>query len=354
MASLKLLSLLILTISVISAVSQPPLQAPPPPPQSLVNAADTLASSGYTAMSLTLQLIAPTLPLPSATITTLTIFSPPDAAFASSGQPSLAHLLLHFSPLSLSPASLLSLPFSSTIPSLSPSKHLFVTSMQPNQISINNVGISQSPIFDDGFVIVYAIDNFFDLNFSLTLTNSTKPNPKSDFQCLKLESTSQFEEASGVLKSRGYSIIASFLDLQLIGFLDGGGLSEDVMKWTVFAPVDEELVRFSGDFLRYFSLFMRHLAPCRVEWSDLEEMANGTVVSNNVNGFSLEITKDEDNEILMVNGVEITFPDMYESEWLVIHGIRGVIALPESSAEEEMDLMEERDDVSSASDRGEF
>ncbi|KAK6122332.1 hypothetical protein DH2020_043952 [Rehmannia glutinosa] len=305
MASLKLLSLLILTISVISAVSQPPLQAPPPPPQSLVNAADTLASSGYTAMSLTLQLIAPTLPLPSATITTLTIFSPPDAAFASSGQPSLAHLLLHFSPLSLSPTSLLSLPFSSTIPSLSPSKHLFVTSTQANQISINNVGISESPIFDDGFVIVYAIDNFFDLNF-------------------------------------------------IIGISRSWGLSEDVMKWTVFAPVDEELVRFSGDFLRYFSLFMRHLAPCRVEWSDLEEMANGTVVSNNVNGFSLEITKDEDNEILMVNGVEITFPDMYESEWLVIHGIRGVIALPESSPEEEMDLMEERRRVSSASDRGEF
>ncbi|KAI3453105.1 hypothetical protein Pfo_009768 [Paulownia fortunei] len=354
MASLKLLPLLILTLSVLSTVAQP---QPPPPPQSIVNAAETLASSGYTAMSLTLQLIAPTLPLPSTTITTLTIFSPPDAAFSSSGQPSLAHLLLHFSPLSLSPTSLLSLPFSSTIPSLSPSRHLIVTSNQAKKVSINNVRISESPIFDDGFFIVYAIDNFFDLNFTLTLTNSTKTNPKSDFQCLKLETVSRFEEASGVLKSRGYSIIASFLDLQLMGFLDHGGFSEDVMKWTVFAPVDEELVQFSGDFLGYFSLFTRHLAPCKVGWSDLEEMVNGTVVSNNVKGFSLEITRDEDDEILMVNGIEITFPDMYDSEWLVIHGIRGVIALPES-AEEEMELMKEfpveKVEVSGAPDRGEF
>lgn len=142
-----------------------------------------------------------------------------------------------------------------------------------------------------------------------------------------------------MLKSRGYSIIAAFLELQLLGFLDHGGFKENFMKWTVLAPVDEELVQFSGDFLGYFSLFMRHLVPCKVGWSDLEEMENGTVVSNNVKGFNLEITRDEDDDILMVNGVEITFPDMYDSEWLVIHGIRGVIALPESSEEEE--LMEE-------------
>lgn len=123
--------------------------------------------------------------------------------------------------------------------------------------------------------------------------------------------------------------MASFLDLQLIGFLNHGAFSDYAMKWTVFAPVDEELVQFSGDFLRYNSLFMRHLAPCKVGWSELEDTLNGTVVSNNVNGFSLEITRDEDDEILMVNGVEITFPDMYDSEWLVIHGIRGVIAPPD-------------------------
>ncbi|KAK4423477.1 putative fasciclin-like arabinogalactan protein 20 [Sesamum alatum] len=337
MASLHLLLPLLLILSVVSAAGE----SSPPLPPSFVNAAETLANSGYTSMSLTLQLNAPTLPLPSNPITALTIFSPPDAAFASSGQPSLALLLLHFSPLSLSPESLLSLPFSSTIPSLSPSKHLTITSNQTQKISINNVGISELPIFDDGFVIVYTSDDFFDLNFTLNLTNSTNTKPKSDFQCLKLGTSSRFEEASRLLKSRGYSIVATFLELQLMGFLDQGGFSEDVMNWTVFAPVDEELVQFSGDFLSYFSLFMKHVVPCKVGWSDLEEMVNGTVLSNNVKGFSLEITRDENDEILMVNGVDIMFPDMYDSEWLVIHGIRGVIALPENAEDQETESMEE-------------
>ncbi|GER46672.1 fasciclin-like arabinogalactan protein [Striga asiatica] len=98
------------------------------------------------------------LSLSSTPTTTLTIFSTPDSAFSTFGQPSLAHLLLHFSPFSLSPQSLLSLPFSSTVPSLSPVSHLVVTSGQPEQISINNVEFSDTPIFDDGFVFVYAID----------------------------------------------------------------------------------------------------------------------------------------------------------------------------------------------------
>ncbi|GER54493.1 homeobox protein Hox-A2 [Striga asiatica] len=82
----------------------------------------------------------------------------PDSAFSTFGQPSLAHLLLHFSPFSLSPQSLLSLPFASTVPSLSPVSHLVVTSGQPEQISINNVEFSDTPIFYDGFVFVYTID----------------------------------------------------------------------------------------------------------------------------------------------------------------------------------------------------
>lgn len=126
-----------------------------------------------------------------------------------------------------------------------------------------------------------------------------------------------------------------------MGFLDQGDFAKNnVMKWTLFAPADQDLVRFSGDFLGYTSLFMRHLVPCKVSWSDLDEMVNGTVVSNNVEGFSLEITKDEDNEILMVNGVVITAPDLYENESLVIHGIQ--LAIPEPDNEdEEFEFMEE-------------
>ncbi|CAI9756016.1 unnamed protein product [Fraxinus pennsylvanica] len=335
MAFVHRLYLLTATISLFSAA----LSAAQTPPQALLDAAETLANSGYIAMSLTVQLIAPTLPLPSATTTstttTLTIFSPPDTAFKTFGQPSLADLLLHFSPLSLSPTFLLSLPFSSKIPTLSTSHHLTITTPPDSknvEISINNVTIAISPIFDDGSVLVYAIDSFFGLNFRLSNTSITgNINPDRDLKCLKLEKPSRFQEASEALKSRGYAIMASFLDLQLIGFT--GGFPEK-LKLTVFAPVDEELVQFSGDFPGYSSLFMRHLVPCKVGWNELNQMGNGTVLPNNAEGFSLEITRNEDDEALMVNGVEITFPGLHDSEWLAIHGIRGLIAEPETTEEE--------------------
>ncbi|KAG6407779.1 hypothetical protein SASPL_130777 [Salvia splendens] len=242
--------------------------------------------------------------------------------------PSLSHLLLHFSPVSLSPSALLSFPFSTPLPSLSPSKHLLLTSFQSHQISINNVPVSALPLLDDGFLLVYAIDSFFDPNFTLPLPLSINPNPQF-LLCTKLEPLSRFRDAAGVLKSRGRSIMASFLELQLLGFLDDRGGDD----WTLFAPPDHELVGFSGDFLEYSSLLARHVAPCKVWWIDLEGSDGSAAPILNVKGYALNVSKD--GEMLLVNGVQISFPDMYESGRLVIHGISGVIALPELDAEEE-------------------
>lgn len=96
---------------------------------------------------------------------------------------------------------------------------------------------------------------------------------------------------------------------------------------------------FSGEFLEYASLFTRHLVPCKLGWVDLEEKESSAAATPsifNLKGFALNITKDGEEEMLMVNGVEITFPDMYESGRLVIHGIKRVIPLPELEEEEEL------------------
>ncbi|GER52855.1 FAD/FMN-binding family oxidoreductase protein [Striga asiatica] len=106
--------------------------------------------------------------------------------------------------------------------------------------------------------------------------------------------------------------------------------------------MDEELVQFSGDFVGLSSLFMRHLAPCKVMWNDMDEMTNGTVVSNNVSGFSLEITKDEVDTVMRVAGGSRD---------------RAVIALPEIG-DEEMEVTEdfpvEEDNNSMALDNGDL
>ncbi|KAL3501853.1 hypothetical protein ACH5RR_036302 [Cinchona calisaya] len=318
-------------------LQSPPPPPPPPPPQSLLNAAETLSNSGYIAMSLTLKLLLDQpqfLSFPSS----LSIFTPPDSAFAASGQPPLSLLLLHFSPLSLSLESLTSLPFSSTIPTLSSSHTpLFITTSpeNPTKISINNVQISSSPVYDDGSVVVFTIDKFFELNFSLPssplVLNSTS-------ECVKFNTFSRFSEASGALKSRGYTIIATFLDLQLMGFVGSDKTpAESDIKLTVFAPLDEALIGDSGNFLKYSSIFLRHLLPCKLSWNQLfNGIGNETVFENYVEGLSMKIGKSGD--VVMVNGVEITAPDMYENYEIAIHGVREMIPELDNSEEETEDI----------------
>ncbi|XP_055805195.1 putative fasciclin-like arabinogalactan protein 20 isoform X1 [Solanum dulcamara] len=334
-----------------TAQSPPP---PPAPPQSLLNAAETLSNSGYISMSLTLELITDTVLSRAAknslTGSALTIFSPPDSSFTDFGQPSLSHILLHFSPVSISLSSLQSLPFSSKIPSLSPSSSLYVTSSpSDSRVSINNVEIVGSPIYDDGFVVVFAIEHFFTQNFTKPETNRN-PDFKPSPQCIRFDPFSRFYEVSLLLKSKGYLIMSSFLELQLIGFLKNTEL-----KLTVFAPMDDAIVGFSGDFPEYQQLFLRHLVPCVLYWTDLNDMVNGTEFKNYINGLSLKITQV--NDVSFVNGVEITYPDLYYSDWLVVHGLQSLIPLPDE-IDDEMDedpgKPERMIDVSIAPDHSEF
>ncbi|XP_016509289.1 putative fasciclin-like arabinogalactan protein 20 [Nicotiana tabacum] len=332
-ASFNPLSFFIIFSSLLSfSTSQTTAPPPPPPPQSLLNAAETLSNSGYVSMSLTLELISDTI-LSRATKhslspSALTIFTPPDSSFVNFGQPSLSHLLLHFSPLSLSLSSLQSLPFLSKIPSLSPSSSLYITSLATDlQISINNVKIVGSPIYDDGYVVVFAIEDFFSQNFTRPTTNQN-PNFKSSPQCITFDPFSRFYEVSLMLKSKGYLIMASFLELQLIGFLKINNDSPP-LKLTVFAPMDDAIVGYAGDFSDYQQLFLRHLVPCVWYWTDLN---NGTEIKNYVNGFNMMIKKV--NDVAFVNGVEITYPDLYYNDWLVVHGLQSVIPLPDEIDEE--------------------
>ncbi|XP_027099264.1 putative fasciclin-like arabinogalactan protein 20 [Coffea arabica] len=314
------------------STSPQPQPPPPSPPQSLLNAAETLSNSGYNAMSLTLNLLLDQprfISFPSS----LTIFTPPDSAFAAAGQPSLSLLLLHFSPLSLSLESLSSLPFSSPIPTLSRTHaSVFITtsSENPTKISINNVEISGSPVYDDGSVVVFAVENFFEPNFALPAPQSViNPNP----ECVKFSTFSRYKEASGVLKSRGYSIFATFLDLQLMGFVDSDKIpSENETKLTIFAPVDEALIGDSGNFLEYSSIFLRHLLPCKLNWNELNGIANETVFRNYVEELSMKIQKSGDK--VMINGVEITAPGLYENEGIAIHGVREMIPVLDDADED--------------------
>ena len=102
MASSLLLTLSLLISLIVYSLSSP-LSS-----ETILDASEILADTGYLSMSLTLELISDTL-FPNSH--SLTIFAPSDPAFIATGQPSLPLLQFHFSPIPMSLETLKSLPY---------------------------------------------------------------------------------------------------------------------------------------------------------------------------------------------------------------------------------------------------
>ncbi|MCL7040805.1 hypothetical protein MKW94_023368 [Papaver nudicaule] len=278
-------------------------------------------------MSLTLSLAAQTLIFPSPTET---ILAPSDIAFEDSGQPNLNLLQYHFSPHKFTIKSLKSLPYGTKIPTLVPNKSLIVTTPpgDTDQVSINNVRINDSALLDIGSLTIFSIDQFFDPSFEdfFTLQLSPVPSPKFNLGCKNPfpdddssnSSTAKANTTSGVMRSLGYSVMASFLDLQL---------PDPTRKLTVFAPTDAVLDPYSMNFSSS-SVFHRHLLPGKLTASDMLNLVlyGENTVQTIYEGFTVTFTVVGD--VLLVNDVPLLYPDIYVSDSIAVHGIQQILSLP--------------------------
>ncbi|KAM0986751.1 hypothetical protein PS2_010765 [Malus domestica] len=326
-ASKVLLSFLLLALSFFSLSSA--LHT-----QTLINAAEILSDSGYTSMSLTLDLASRT--LLSSRSPSLTIFAPNDTSFALSGQPPLILLQYHLLPLHFSLRSLKSLPFGAKIATLLSDRTLTVTTLpSDHRFSLNNVTVTASPIFDDGSLIIFGIDRFLDPYFRISgpiqsyipknlgcLAPKENPDQTMDLR----DGYVPFNDASATLRSKGCSVMASFLELQF-----HGSFFKFQTMLTVFAPFDQVLMNRVGNLTEYSSIFHRHVVPCRLSWSDLVSLNDGTVLRTNLVGFSMNITRSDD--VLKLNGVSVILPEVYHNGWLMVHGISEVLEVPERTEE---------------------
>ncbi|TXG57237.1 hypothetical protein EZV62_018550 [Acer yangbiense] len=265
-------------------------------------------------MALTLEIASQTL-FPQ--LQSLTIFTPSDSALASSGQPSLSLLRFHFSPLPFSSQTLKSIPFNSKISTLSANRSLIVTSFpSDHHVSLNGIKVNGTAIYDDGSLRIFGIERFFDLGFHI---NESDGNHSPDIRCVPMvnDGSMSFDRASRVLISKGYSVMAWFLSLQL-------GAIEEQTLLTVFASVDHVmLVRNFEDFKEYSSIFLGHVLPCRISWTDLLASDNGTELSTFLEGFKIKIKRS--GNVLTINEVPITSPNLYYNDWLVVHGVRDIL-----------------------------
>lgn len=122
-----------------------------------------------------------------------------------------------------------------------------------------------------------------------------------------------YARASHVLRSRGYNRMATFLDMQLVGVMGE-------IRLTVFAPVDGEIDEYvRGNFSEFSWVFKQHVVPHWLGFSELIRVYDGLLVQTFSERFKIEVTRDGD--VIEINSVPIVFPDMYYSEWLVVHGL---------------------------------
>ncbi|XP_031260930.1 putative fasciclin-like arabinogalactan protein 20 [Pistacia vera] len=291
---------------------------------SISKAVEILSNSGFLSMALTLEFGSKNLiPLSES----LTIFTPSDSTFASFGQPSLSLLKFHFSPKSLTSQSLRSLPFNSKIPTFSPSHTLLVTSLpsrDQGSVLLNGVKVNASSvIYDDGWLRIFGIEKFFDPNF--------RASPRTNLDCVASardddedggDGSMSFDEAICKMKEKGYSIMASFLELQM-------GTTKESTLLTLFAPPDEKMEGYFSNFSDYSSVFLRHVVPCKMPWSVLIDLDYPAAVPTFLEAYKITVTLRQDREGLLVNKV-LVIEDVYADERLAVLGIGDVLpAVPQ-------------------------
>ncbi|CAK8536602.1 unnamed protein product [Lathyrus sativus] len=308
------------------------------PSSTILDAAEILSTSGFEAMALNLELASQTL-LARRQSRSLTVFAPTNFAFNQIPQLPLSLLRYHLLPHAFSLHSLRSLPYGANIATLLPGHSLTVTTSN-HRLSINNVTVDPKPLLADGYLVIFQTDTFFDPYFQLPRPSSSAcfsarksaERNRSDFGSKRLisdSSTFSFMEASSALRSRGSSIMASFLDMQFLG------LKERPDQITLFAPMDEAMASHVGNITDYSDILRRHLVPCKITWRHLVTLEEGTLIWTYQRGFTLNVTKTHASSdlFLLNNGVQVIFPDLYNSDWLVIHGI-GDILLDTTSTED--------------------
>ncbi|KAL9343821.1 hypothetical protein Peur_064252 [Populus x canadensis] len=281
---------------------------------------EILSTSGYLSMALTLEITSKRLHLESSAAT---IFAPLDIALARLGQLSVLDLQYHISPVRLSGYYLDSLPFGTRIPTLLPNHSLIVTtslSYFDGKLSINGISIEESALVDFGCLIIFGTSEFFNssLEISPNLTPAPAPSPSP---VTSLGNTSQ-NESTGL---------------------------DNQTRLTIFAPVDQAMDAYAKNVSDYSSIFRKHVVPGLFPRQDLEGFNDGTSLPTFSGGFMINLTKSGD--VLVLNGVPVIFPEMYQSDWLIIHGLNQLLMPPLKEEElvgesfSELDGAEDKPDV---------
>ncbi|PIA59354.1 hypothetical protein AQUCO_00400324v1 [Aquilegia coerulea] len=139
--------------------------------QQVENIVKAVSDAGYHAMALTLELTLPTMISIENTSSVFTIFTPPDQAFFSLRYP-MTLLKYHVAPVKLERETFKSsYKMHSKIDTILHGHPLVVTKLPHAEENgaINGVKIAQWNIYNDGYIVVHGVDDFFDPSYQVLL-----------------------------------------------------------------------------------------------------------------------------------------------------------------------------------------
>ncbi|KAI3502255.1 hypothetical protein L2E82_42609 [Cichorium intybus] len=310
-----------------------------PPRDLATNASQLLRSNGFNFIS-TLLHISPDLFLSSPEST---IFAIPDSAMSNLSIPPFMTIQLityHISPFKLTIKDLLDKPLNTCISTTFQQQKISITRKDQKKrvLEINNVLITHPDMFLQGPVVIHGVSGpFASFKFhqhitELPICKANRLDVSHGTLGAKLNLTKNKDEWGTLVKFLNTSGFAPFAS-GLHSVLDGVFKEHpNLASLTIFAPPIIEAIEMAEPVLQKF--VKSHIVPKKHSFKHLASMPQGASIKTLCPGTEIRITETVVNpseELLSINRVEITSPDLYSSKNFVVHGIARAFSMYEVS-----------------------
>ncbi|KAJ0635558.1 putative FAS1 domain-containing protein [Helianthus annuus] len=303
---------------------------PPPPLDLPSNAAQFLRSNGFTFLANLIH-ISPNLFL---STPESTIFAIPDSAISNLSIPpymTIELITYHISPNKFTLQDLFQKPLNTCFSTLFQQQKISITKKDEKNrlLEINNVLITIPDMFVDQSVAIHGVSGPF---------ASFKRFPEiNELPICTMINQSQVTKVDFIKIKAEWKMVVKFLSLNgftpfafwLYNVLDGIVKDHpDLHSMTIFAPPVIEVMEVPAPMV---PKFMRaHVVPKKYSFKHLVSMSRGASIATLCPGREIEITGtvvSVSDELLSINRVEVTSPDLLSSRSFVVHGIARAFAM---------------------------
>ncbi|KAI3780778.1 hypothetical protein L2E82_10769 [Cichorium intybus] len=265
-----------------------------------------------------------------------TIFAIPDTAISNLSIPPYMtkHLLAyHISPEKLTIQDLFKKPTKTCLPTLIQRQKVSITKNDHihRLLEINNVLITHPNLFLQGPVAIHGVAGpfaSFDHNQEISITFPVCESGGGGGGGGLIKNKKEWGRVVKFLTSSGFMPFAIGLNSVIHGILKD---YPDLESVTIFTPPNVALMAMSSPLLDKFMRF--HIVPLRHSIKQLAAMPAGASLRTLVKGKDLEITDTSRfSQVVFINGVAITAPDLFFSENFIVHGIARPLNMDELSS----------------------